>query len=460
MPGSAMPTDEQIRTRNTATLTTYFRLLASLDIDAWIRLWSPDCEVVAPYTPGGIPAVINGREQLHSFYAAEAAKYTQLRYPDTEIWPLQDPRRAIARWFPDAELIQGGTYRNENVGFFEFNDDGLISRFVEYFNPLALQSDEAPRRTMRAVVASRYGGPEVLEIAEVPVPAVAADEVLVHVRASGTNPVDWECRAGHVAAWFDDGPYIWGWDISGIVETVGADVTRFSPGDEVYGMPRFPSLARGYAEYVSAPAQDLALKPRQVDHVSAAALPLCALTAWQVLEHAQVGKGQRVLVNGAAGGVGHIAVQLAKARGAYVVAVAREANHEFVRRLGADEAVDYTTTSVAENVSDIDVVVDTVGVDSLLQTVRRGGVIAPVSGAAQGANTLEAAAQLLGVQVLRHVVHPEGEMLDHIAKLVDHGLLAAEVTRRLPLEQADAAHRQLEGGHMRGKIVLTHRSEA
>ncbi|WP_331730331.1 nuclear transport factor 2 family protein [Streptomyces sp. NBC_01174] len=143
MSGTFTASAEPARTRNVATLTTYFLLLSSLDIDNWIKLWAPDCEVIAPYTPGGVPAVINGREQLRVFYAAEAAKYKHLRYPDTEIWPLLDPRRAVARWFPRAELVSGGGYQNENVGFFEFTDDGLISRFVEYFNPLPLQITKA-----------------------------------------------------------------------------------------------------------------------------------------------------------------------------------------------------------------------------------------------------------------------------------------------------------------------------
>lgn len=143
MSGTSTTSDERIRARNLATLARYFQLLSSLDIDTWITLWAPDCEVIAPYTPGGVPAVINGREQLHAFYAAEAAKYRRLHYPDTEIWPLLDPNRAFARWFPEAELVDGGAYRNENVGFFEFTDDGRISRFVEYFNPLPLQSTRA-----------------------------------------------------------------------------------------------------------------------------------------------------------------------------------------------------------------------------------------------------------------------------------------------------------------------------
>ncbi|CAL9674972.1 nuclear transport factor 2 family protein [Streptomyces sp. enrichment culture] len=142
MSHSAETTRETVRARNTATLHRYFRLLADLDIDAWIELWAPDCEVIAPYTPGGVPAVINGRDRLHGFYAGEAAKYTRLRYPGTEIWSLHDPHRAVARWFPRAELVGGGTYRNENVGLFEFDDDGRIRRFTEYFNPLPLRDQD------------------------------------------------------------------------------------------------------------------------------------------------------------------------------------------------------------------------------------------------------------------------------------------------------------------------------
>ncbi|MEU0688385.1 nuclear transport factor 2 family protein [Streptomyces uncialis] len=138
MPLTAAPTDDHVRTRNVATLRTYFRLLSALDIDAWIELWAPDCEVLAPYTPGEVPALIDGRDRLYDFYAGEAAKYTRLRYPGTEIWPLHDPSRAVVRWFPHAELIGGGMYLNENVGLFEFDGAGLIRRFVEYFSPLPL----------------------------------------------------------------------------------------------------------------------------------------------------------------------------------------------------------------------------------------------------------------------------------------------------------------------------------
>ncbi|WP_405475007.1 NADP-dependent oxidoreductase [Streptomyces sp. NBC_00009] len=308
---------------------------------------------------------------------------------------------------------------------------------------------------MRAVLSRQYGGPDVLEPADVPTPSIADNDVLVKVVAAGTNPVDRECREGQAAPWFDDGPWIWGWDVAGVVEAVGAGVTRFAPGDDVFGMPRFPSLAGGYAEYVSAPAQDLAAKPAGSTYAQAAALPLCSLTALQVLDLTETVSGQHVLINGAAGGVGHIAVQLAKARGAHVTAIARKTNHDFLCALGADEVVDYTTTSVPDTVSDIDVVVDLVGIDALVRTVRPGGIIAPVPGAARGAGPLEEAAQERGVRVLRHVVHPDGDSLTYIARLVDQGLLNAEITDRLPLEQAAEAHRRMQAGHGRGKIVLT-----
>ncbi len=308
---------------------------------------------------------------------------------------------------------------------------------------------------MLAVVANRYGDPDVLELTELPVPEPAAGEVLVHVQASGTNPVDAECRQGQAAPWFDEGPYIWGWDISGIVTAIGPGVTRFAPGDAVYGMPRFPSQARAYAEYVTAPVEDLAAMPGSVGHVGAAALPLCGLTALQVLDLAGASAGQRVLVNGAAGGVGHLAVQLAKARGCHVIGVARTVNHDFVRRLGADEVIDYSEQNVAETVSGIDVAIDLVGVDSLLQTVRSGGVLAPVPGAARGAGPLEEAAAERGVRVLRHVVHPDGPALEHLADLAEDGHLSAEIAQVLPLEDAALAHKLLEAGHARGKIVLT-----
>ncbi len=287
-----------------------------------------------------------------------------------------------------------------------------------------------------------------------PRPELVADHVSVRVIAAGTNPVDSECRSGKAAAWFDGAPYIWGWDVSGIVESVGAEVTAFAPGDEVYGMPRFPALAAAYAEYMSAPASELAPKPSRVDHIEAAALPLCGLTALQVLDLAGVVRGQRVLVNGAAGGVGHLAVQLAKARGAEVVGVARSVNHDFLRGIGADGLIDYTTTKVTGAVSDVDVLVDCVGDDGLLAVMRSGGVMAPVPGAAGGPGRLEELAKEFDVRVIRHVVRPDKPGLVRLANLVDAGRLAVDIDRTLPLADAARAHELLTDRHGRGKIVL------
>jgi len=308
---------------------------------------------------------------------------------------------------------------------------------------------------MQAVVAQGYGAPEVMELTRVPRPVAAPGEVLVRVAAAGTNPVDVVSRAGLIPDWFGRPPYIWGWDISGTVAAVGPGVVRYAPGDGVFGMPGFPKIAGGYAEYVVAPAHELAAKPEKASHVEAAALPLCGLTALQTLDQLDVSAGQRVLVNGAAGGVGHLAVQLLKALGAHVIGVSREYNHEFLRTLGAAEVVDYQQVRVADAVRDVDVVVDCAGDDSLVASLRRGGVFARVPGAANGPGPLDEAAAAAGVRVVRHVVHPDGHGLARLARAVDDGLLTAAVTTTLPLAQAARAHEMLDGGHTRGKIVLT-----
>ncbi|MGW4116147.1 NADP-dependent oxidoreductase [Actinosynnema sp. NPDC004786] len=307
---------------------------------------------------------------------------------------------------------------------------------------------------MRAVVGRRYGGPEVLELVEVPRPGRAPGEVLVRVLAAGVNPVDAECRRGKAEEWFGDGPHTWGWDVSGVVVEVGDGVEDLRLGDEVYGMPRFPALAEGYAEFVSAPAAELAAKPERLRHVDAAALPLSGLTALQTLDRAGVGRGDRLLVNGAAGGVGHLAVQLAKARGATVVAVAREVNHDFLRGLGADEVVDYTTSDVTDVVGAVDAVLDCVGRDELVGLVRPGGVHARVPDAATGPTALEEAAARRDVRVVRHVVEPDGSGLAALAGHVDRGELTVDVGSVLPLDEVVAAHKLVDEGISRGKLVL------
>jgi len=224
------------------------------------------------------------------------------------------------------------------------------------------------------------GGPEVLETQELEQPEPIPTEVLVRVTAAGINPVDWKTRQhGGFRSAVGDPPMILGWDIAGVVEEVAPDVTRFEPGDRVFGMPWFPRLARAYAEYVTSPARQLARTPDALSDEEAGGLPLAGLTAWQALvDVAQVGEGTRVLVHAAAGGVGHLAVQIAKARGAHVIGTARAEKHDFLRELGVDEPIDYTADPFDQAVSDVDVVFDLVAGEEYglrsLETLREGGL--------------------------------------------------------------------------------------
>jgi NADPH:quinone reductase-like Zn-dependent oxidoreductase len=199
---------------------------------------------------------------------------------------------------------------------------------------------------VKAIRQTRLGGPEVLEYVDVERPEPQPTEVLVRVRAAGVNPVDWKTRAR--GAFLGEPPFTVGWDVAGTVEEVGRGVTRFAPGDRVFGMPRFPKEAAAYAEYATSPSRQLARTPDALSDVEAGALPLAALTAWQALvETAAVGRGERVVILGAAGGVGHLAVQIAKSRDAYVIGTASASKHAFLAALGADEVVDYTTCSTS-----------------------------------------------------------------------------------------------------------------
>lgn len=215
---------------------------------------------------------------------------------------------------------------------------------------------------MRAVGQEVVGGPEVLKVVEIDRPEPGYSQLLVRVHAAGLNPADCKHRALRLLG---DAPHTLGWDVSGVVDAVGRGVTLFRPGDEVFGMLPYPYGVGSHAEYVTGPTRAFALKPPSLDHVQAAALPLAALTAWQALaDTADIRPGQRVLIHAAAGGVGHLAVQIAKARGAYVVGTASAAKHDFLRSLGADEVIDYRTTDFTEAVGGIDVVLDTLGGDN------------------------------------------------------------------------------------------------
>ncbi|MEV7523185.1 NADP-dependent oxidoreductase [Streptomyces sp. NPDC091371] len=333
-----------------------------------------------------------------------------------------------------------------------------------------------PTRTMRAIRLHEHGGPEVLRYEEVPVPEPGPGEVLVRVHAVGVNPPDWYLRDGLTKLPVERRPkvvlpMIPGTDVSGVVEAVGADVDGFSVGDEVFGLVRFPGLGgSAYAEYVAAPASDLARKPAGIDHVHAAGVPMAGLTAWQFLNELghdhpspfqaaphrpmELGAGATVLVNGAAGGVGHFGLQLAKGKGARVIAVASGVHESFLRELGADRFIDYTKSRPEELVHDVDLVLDTVGgrdSNRFLRTLKRGGALYPVF---FGEYDDEETAKL-GVTVSGTQVRSNGAQLAELGSLLDAGTVRVAIDSTFALADAGAAHERAARGHIQGKIVLT-----
>jgi NADPH:quinone reductase-like Zn-dependent oxidoreductase len=291
---------------------------------------------------------------------------------------------------------------------------------------------------VRAVQVTRFGGPDVLRLAEVERPSPISTEVLVRVLAAGVNPVDAKTRRGEgVSKWMGPPPFVPGWDIAGEVVAIGYGVTRFRVGDMVFGMPRFPRATGAYAEYVAAPSRQLASMPRGLSAVEAAALPLAALTAWQCLaDVADVDEEVTVLIHGASGGVGDFAVQIARFFGARVVTTGREDRAALSKR-------------------DVDVALDLVGGEdtrALLETLRPGGLLLAVADGAPDA--VKVAAAVRGVQVLEPLVEPDGTALEEIRRLVETGRLKVRVEEAFPLDRAAAAHERLERGGVRGKLVL------
>lgn len=309
--------------------------------------------------------------------------------------------------------------------------------------------------TMRAVQQQTLGEPDVLAVVDLPRPRPRTNEVLIRVEAASVNPTDWKHRAN--GGFLGEPPFVLGWDLSGVVEEVGIGVARFSPGDEVFGMLSYPFGHGAHAEYVAAPAAWFAPKPASLDHVQAAALPLVSLTAWQALvENARIQPGQRVLIHAAAGGVGHVAVQIAKARGAHVIGTASSEKHDFLREIGVDEPIDYREVDIAEAVSDVDAVLDTIGGDTSLaslRTLRPGGIV--VSILPVGSDDLYREAERLGVRAVRMLVDASRHDLASITDLVERGELRATIADVFPLEQAAEAHRRGETGRTTGKMVLT-----
>ncbi|MCF6406830.1 NADP-dependent oxidoreductase [Chitinophaga filiformis] len=336
--------------------------------------------------------------------------------------------------------------------------------------------DKSENAVMKAIRLHEFGGPEVLRYEEAPIPALKPGEVLVRVHAVGINPPDWYLRDGYRTLppeWRPQlsFPIIPGTDISGVVEAVAPDVQGFASGDEVFGMIRFPSFgdSAAYAEYVAAPASDLAHKPAGIDHVQAAAAPMAGLTAWQFLielghdvqnplqaeRHQPVPlEGKTVLVNGAAGGVGHLALQLAKWKGAHVIAVASGKHESFLRQLGADEFIDYKKNAPEDVAHDVDLVVDTLGgptTGRFLRTLKRGGALFPVF---LGFSDAEEAARL-GITVSMTQVRSNGPQLEEFGRLLDTGTVRVAIDSTFPLAEAQKAHERAAQGHIQGKIVLT-----
>ncbi|WP_207954680.1 NADP-dependent oxidoreductase [Saccharopolyspora elongata] len=307
---------------------------------------------------------------------------------------------------------------------------------------------------MRAISQDVLGGPEVLQEVRLDRPVPGPGEVLIRVRAAGLNPTDWKHRAYKV--FLGEPPLVLGWDVSGVVEAVGVGVTLHKPGDEVFGMLPYPHGVGSHAEYVTGPARAFVPKPSNVDHVQAGAIPLAALTAWQALvDTARLQPGQRVLIHAAAGGVGHFAVQIAKARGAHVIGTASAGKHEFLRGLGADELIDYQEVDFADVVSDVDVVLDPLAGDTRtrsLRTLRRGGVL--VSILPFGREEDAAEAERRGVRVELMLVEADQEGMRAIAELVESGRLRPEIAGVFPLADAAKAHALGETGRTTGKLVL------
>ena len=306
--------------------------------------------------------------------------------------------------------------------------------------------------TMKAVCLERFGGPEALKVTKLERPEPGFGEVLIHVHAASVNPVDYKTRAGQYPPVTQDSlPRVLGRDISGTVESVGEGVTHFKPGDDVYAL-----LDRdhgGYTQYVALSADLCAPKPAKLDYTAAAAVPLAAITAWQGLfDQGELMPGQRVLIHGGGGGVGHFAIQLAKSRGAEVITTVSAEDKEFVQSIGADQVIDYKAEKFEEKVKDVDLVFDLVDGETQersWQVLKDGGTLISTLSQPSSARAMEHHAR-----VTSYMAQPNAEELQQIGKLIDEGKIRPHVEITFPLERAAEAQRRLESAHTRGKVVL------
>lgn len=313
---------------------------------------------------------------------------------------------------------------------------------------------------MEAIFLENAGGVENLKLADMPKPIVKNDEVLIKVKAISINPVDIKTRIGkslYNELKSKNTAIILGWDVSGVIEETGKEVTEFKKGDEVFGMVNFPGHGKAYAEYVAAAASELALKPANISHEEAAAATLAALTAWQALvTNGKVSQGQKVVIQAASGGVGHYAVQIAKYLGAYVIATSSAANKDFVISLGADEHIDYKKHRIDEVVSDADFVLDPIGdnnIDPSLNAAKKGGTVIMLPSFFK--DQIAEKSKAKGVNGYYFSVQSNGEDMKKLAELLATGIIRSHISQTFPLNKIREAHLQIETGRTVGKIVLT-----
>jgi len=312
---------------------------------------------------------------------------------------------------------------------------------------------------MKAIVLEKFGGVENLEVQEVAKPTISKDEILVKVKAFSINPVDVKTRSGEALADIlkGDTPIILGWDISGTIVEVGKEVDLFRVNDEVFGMVNFVGHGKAYAEYVAVPAEQLTRKPDNISHVEASASPLVALTAWQAFTHfGKLRQNDKILIHGASGGVGHLAIQIAKYLGAYVIGTSSAKNREFVLELGADEHIDYKTEPFEKRLSNIDFVLETIGYDNFKKSVsvlREDGTIINLPSGLTEEDEREAERKNLNACYFM-AVYSSGSDMKIIADLLEKGIIKPHIYKVYGFNQIREAHLQVETGSTKGKVVV------
>ena len=329
----------------------------------------------------------------------------------------------------------------------------VVAAVLVSSSPIGAFGAQSGQPMMKAVVMHEHGGPEVLKYEDIPRPEPNDDEVLVRVMAAGVNPVDTYARQGMRSKRGPlEHPMILGYDIAGVVEKAGANVKSFKPGDAVYAYLSVPR-GGGYAQYAIAKPEEMARKAKNIDFEKAAAVPLAATTAWQALvETAKIEPGLTVLIHGGSGGVGSFAVQIAKARGAKVIATASTANQDLLKQLGVDEPIDYTKTKFEDVVKDVDVVLNAVRGDTLSRSygvVKKGGIIVSITDEPDAAECAKH-----GIRCTRMMAHPDAKVLEELTKLIEANKITPIVSQTFPLTDVAKAHQQIETHHTRGKIVI------